>query len=119
MNNALAHKNELEATIANYDQSIAEIRNDVIHSILHVALRITEHGKPVHIHLCDGYIYVIYFDNNNVCQYINGLGNHFLKTPEQLIDALRQLEELENAAFIKDTLSTFKKDEVTNDAETV
>lgn len=115
MNNALTHKNELEAITANYDQAIAEIRNDVIHSILHVALRITERGKSVHVHLCDGYIYVIYFEGNAECQYINALGNHFLKTTDQLIDALRQLEEIENNLFLADTVNTFAKEDE-NDA---
>ena len=115
MNNALAHKTELEAITANYDQAIAEIRNDVIHSILHVALRITERGKDVHVHLCAGYIYVIYYKSNTECQYIDVQGTYFLKTPDQLIDALRQLEEIENKLFLADTVKTFAKEDE-NDA---
>lgn len=110
MNNALAHKTELEAITANYDQAIAEVRNDVIHSILHVALRITERGRSVHVNCAPGYLHINYFDENETCTIIQGLGETFMRTPEQLIDALRQLEELENSTFVDDTLMIFAKE---------
>lgn len=119
MSNALAHRDELNMVTAPFDRSINEIRDEVIHSIVNMVLRLNKRGERVSIHFEDGYLSICRFVNETEhgIKHIASNGDIYLKTAEQLIDALQQLEDLDQQEFINDTLSLFAKKEDTDNAE--
>lgn len=118
MSYALARRDELNVANTTHDNALADIKSDTIHNIIHMITRLNKHGVNANISFYENTI-AIGVSVKDVYKNITSNGLVCLSTAAELIDALQQLEDLENAAFIDDTLSTFKKDEVTNDAETV
>ena len=118
MSYALARRDELNVANTTHDNALADIKSDTIHNIIHVITRLNKRGVNAHVSFHENEITITVSDGNTY-KSITSHGYICLSTAAELIDALQQLEDLENAAFIDDTLSTFKKDEVKNDAETV
>ncbi len=119
MNNALKHRDELALTTATFDQSVSEIRDDVIHSIVNAVLRLNKCGERISVHFEEGYLSICRFtdETEHGLKHIASNGDIYLKTAGQLIDALQQLEDLEYQEFIDDTLAVFAKKEDTDNAE--
>ena len=118
MNNALAHRDELAITTASYDRQIAEIRDDVIHSIVHTVMGLNKRGYSFTIGFEADHLTVCRFDQSQKCEYIKSGDEICLSTAAHLIDALDQLEQLDKEKFIDDALMLFSK-EGNEDAEDV
>ena len=118
MRYALARRDELNVANTTHDNALADIKSDTIHNIIHVITRLNKRGISCYVSF-DRYSITIGVNTAEGHKFLESNGSISLSSAAELIDALQQLEDLENAAFIEDTLSTFKKDEVTNDAETV
>ncbi len=117
MSYALARRDELNVANAHHENTVADIRNDTIHNIIHTVLRLNEYGERISIHFEKDRLSICIYTKEDL-KHIEALGDIYLKTAEQLIDALAQLEEMENASFIDDTVMLFAKEDKP-DAEAV
>ena len=117
MSYALARRDELNVANTHHENTVADIRNDTIHNIIHMVMRLNERGECFSIHFERDHIFICrYIDENNF-SHIEARGSLYLKTADQLIDALQQLEDLDQQEFIDDTLSLFAKKEDSDNAE--
>ena len=117
MSYALARRDELNVANTHHENTVADIRNDAIHNIIHMILRLNEHGKCFSVHFENGYLSICRFDGDDV-KHLEARGSLYLASAEQLIDVLAQLEEMENDAFVDDTVMLFAKEDK-SDAEAV
>ena len=114
MSYALARRDELNVANTHHENTVADIRNDTIHNIIHMVLRLNERGECFSIHFENGYISICRFNGNDT-EYLESRGSLYLASAEQLIDVLAQLEELENNAFVDDTVMLFAKEDKQDD----
>ena len=114
MSYALARRDELNVANTHHENTVADIRNDTIHNIIHVVLRLNKYGQRFSIHFEKDHLFICRYTDEDNFSNLEAQGSIYLASAEQLIDVLAQLEELENNAFIDDTAMLFTKEDKPN-----
>ena len=114
MSYALARRDELNVANTTHENALADIKSDTIHNIIHVITRLNKRGVNANVSFHENEITITVSDGNTYKSITTSHGYICLSTAAELIDALRQLEELENNLFLADTVKTFAKEDDKN-----